>query len=262
MTKIYTKSDRKHGQIFEVKISSTSISRVLEFVKLKLENKEKFYIVTPNPEIVTMATSDWLLKKAINKSDIAVPDGIGLKFAYKFLFKEDLQIIKGRNLFLEIIKFADKHSLKVFFVGGPEDGAQKTKEEFLKTFKNINIHAQIAPRYGNNGQPATDEDRDKHKSLIGKIKMFEPDLIFVGIGAPKQEKWIFRNFFRLSAVGAMSIGGTFNYFGKISKLPPKWMEKLGLEWFWRLILEPKRIVRIYKAIIVFPCKVLLAKYKK
>ena len=262
MTKIYTKSNRKHGQIFEIKISSTSIPRVLEFIKLKLENKEKFYIVTPNPEITLMAMDDWLLKKAINKSDIAIPDGVGLKFAFKFLFKESLPIIKGRKLFLEIIKFADEKKLKVYFLGGPQGGAEKAKGELEKIYKNIKIQAQTAPKYGNNGQPATDEDRNKHKSLISKIKMSEPDLIFVGFNAPKQEKWIFRNFFRLNSTGAMSVGGTFNYIGKISPLPPEWMDKIGLEWLWRLITEPKRVVRIIKSVIVFPLRVIKEKYTK
>ena len=262
MTKIYTKSERKHDQIFEIKISSTSVSKVLSFIESKLENKEKFYIVTPNPEITLMAMDDWLLRKAINKSDISVPDGIGLKFAFRFLFKEDLPIIKGRKLFLEIIKFADKKALKVYFLGGPEGGAQKAKEELEKTFKDIEIKAQIAPTYGNNGQPATVEDRDKHKSLISKIKMSEPDLIFVGLGAPKQEKWIFRNFFRLNSIGAMTVGGSFNYIGKISPLPPKWTEKLGLEWLWRLVTEPKRAMRIIKSVMVFPWRVIMSKLKK
>lgn len=262
MTKIYTKSDRKHGQIFEIKISSTSIAKVLEFITLKLENKEKFYIVTPNPEITLKAMDDWLLKKAINKSDISVPDGIGLKFAYKFLFKEDLPIIKGRKLFLEIIKLADQKKLKVFFVDGLEGGGEKAKIELEKTYKKIEIRVQTAPIYGNNGQPDSVEDRNMHKSLISKIKMFEPDLIFVGLGAPKQEKWIFRNFFRLNSTGAMAVGGTFNYVGRILPLPPKWAERLGLEWVFRLISEPKRIIRIFKSVAVFPLKVVGSKFKK
>lgn len=259
MTKIFTKSNRKHGQIFEIKISSTSIPKVLEFINLKLINKEKFYIVTPNPEITLMAMNDWLLKKAINKSDLSVPDGVGLRFAFKFLFKEDLPIIKGRKLFLEIIKLADEKGLKACFLGGFENGARKAQEELNKVYKNLIIKTYIAPKYGNNGQPESVEDRNAHKSLISKIKMSEPDLIFVGIGAPKQEKWIFRNFFRLDVMGAMAVGGTFNYIGKISPLPPKIFEKLNLEWLWRLTIEPKRIVRIIKSVVIFPWRVFLWK---
>lgn len=249
----------KQVTILEIKISNTTVSKVLEFVKLRLTTKEKFFIVTPNPEIVLMASKDWLLKKAIAKSDLSIPDGVGLKFAYKFLYDEILNIIKGRELFLELIKIADENSLKVCFIGGFEGGAEKAKEELEKIYKNIKIKAFTAPKYGNNAQPCSVEDRNLHKSLVSKIKMFEPDLIFVGLGAPKQEKWIFRNFFRLDAVGAMAVGGTFNYIGKVLSLPPKWMEKLGLEWLWRLIIRPTRIKRIFNAIIVFPWRVFMRK---
>ena len=139
---------------------------------------------------------------------------------------------------------------------------EKAKQELIKVYKNIKIQANSAPRYGNNGQPASEEDRKLHKSLISKIKMFEPDLIFVGLSAPKQEKWIFRNFFRLDATGAMAVGGTFNYISKTLPFPPKWMEKLGFEWLWRLILEPKRFKRIINAVVVFPLIVFRSKFIK
>jgi N-acetylglucosaminyldiphosphoundecaprenol N-acetyl-beta-D-mannosaminyltransferase len=262
MTENNIKSNRKHGQIFGIKISSTSKDEVLEFLKSRLETKERFFFVTPNPEITLMARKDWLLKKAIAKSDLSIPDGIGLKFAFKFLYGEDLNIIKGRELFLDIIKIADEKGLKVYLLGGFKDEAEKAKQELVKVYKNIKIQANPAPRYGNNGQPATEKDRNLHKSLISKIKMFEPDLIFVGLSAPKQEKWIFRNFFRLDATGAMAVGGTFNYIGKNIPLPPKWMEKLGLEWLWRLILEPIRLKRIINAVMVFPLIVFKSKFIK
>ncbi|MDO8340668.1 MAG: WecB/TagA/CpsF family glycosyltransferase [Candidatus Woesebacteria bacterium] len=262
MTENNIKSNRKHGQIFGIKISSTSKGEVLEFLRSRLETKERFFFVTPNPEITLMARKDWLLKKTIAKSDLSIPDGIGLKFAFKFLYGEDLNIIKGRELFMDIIKIADEKGLRVYFLGGFKDEAEKAKQELIKVYKNIKIQANSAPKYGNNGQPATEKDRNLHKSLISKIKMFEPDLIFVGLSAPKQEKWIFRNFFRLDATGAMAVGGTFNYISKTLPFPPKWMEKLGFEWLWRLILEPKRLKRIINAVIVFPLAVFKSKFIK
>lgn len=260
MIKATAKRGPKYGNILGIKVSSTSRARVLEFVRERLKTKEKFYIVTPNPEIVLMATRDWLLKKAIFKADLSVPDGIGLKFAYKFLHDKNISIIKGRELFLDIIKIADENKLNVYLFGG-ENGEQEKAIEILKlrfpaiTFK---THYKF-PNYTLKGQPATVEDRILHKKIIGSIKLFEPDLVFVAMTPPKQEKWIFRNLFRLRVTGAMAIGGTFNYIAGNSKLPPLWMAKYGLEWVWRLINEPYRYKRIFNAVVVFPWKVLMWK---
>ena len=252
----------KHGNIFGISLNSTSTSEVLDFVSLRLESKEKFYIVTPNPEIMLAAKDDWLLKDSLQKADFAVPDGIGLKFAYRLLHNEKLNIIKGRELFNSLINLADAKALRVYFVGGENGETEKSIEILSKTHKNIKFKTHKTPRYGQNGQPISEDDKKKHKELIASIKMFEPDLIFVGMTPPKQEKWILRNFFRLSAVGAMTIGGTFNYISGNSKLPPKWMSEIGLEWLWRVICEPKRIKRIINAVIVFPWTIFLVKLLK
>jgi len=118
------------NKVFSLKKNIESRSKILEYEIYKqtkiiseypilrkifdeiIKNKEKFYIVTPNPEIVLMATKDWLLKKAILRSTFSVPDGIGLKFAFKFLNNENIEVIKGRELFLDILKMSKKQVFK------------------------------------------------------------------------------------------------------------------------------------------------------
>lgn len=293
MARKYLKVDRKEGEILGIKISITSKDQVLNFVNSRLDSREKFYIVTPNPENLLMATKDWLLNKAIRRSDISVPDGIGLAQAFRFLRLNDykgnplrpvalfiqglvvgaativnkkyltdlLPVIKGRELFLDLIKIADQRHLKVYLFGGEHQEQIKTKEKLEKEYKNVIIKTNNRfPIYAKNGQPLTIEDKKLHNFILGSIKLFEPDLIFVALNTPKQEKWIYRNFFRLTnVIGAFAFGGTYNYVAGNMKLPPKWMEKLGLEWVYRLIQEPKRWKRIWNAIIVFPWKVFLWK---
>lgn len=263
MPRNYIKVDRKYGYILGIKISITSRDKVLEFINLRLETKEKFYVVTPNPENLLLATKDWLLKKSIYRSDLSIPDGIGLKFAYKFLYKENIEIIKGRELFLDVIKIANERGLRIYLFGGEHGEQVKTKEVLEQKYKNVTFktHHEF-PQYGRNAQPATETDRKLHKKILGSIKLFEPDLVFVAMNTPKQEKWIYRNFFRLNATGAFALGGTFNYVAGNMKLPTKWVEKMGLEWVYRLIQEPKRLKRIINAVIIFPWKVFIWKLKR
>ncbi|MEK7168789.1 MAG: WecB/TagA/CpsF family glycosyltransferase [Patescibacteria group bacterium] len=256
--------ERKYGEILGIKISITNKDEVLDFIKSKLESKEKFYVVTPNPENLLIATKDWLLKKAIRRAAFSIPDGIGLKFAYKFLHNNDLEIIKGRELFLEILKIIDQKKGRVYLFGG-ENGEQEDAIKNLQTkFPNVAFQTNYKfPQFNKNGRPVSVIDRTMHKSILGSIKLFEPDMIFVALNTPKQEKWIFKNIYRLPGVtGAMTVGGTFNYMAGNMKLPPKWMEKIGLEWIYRLIQEPWRFKRIINAVIVFPWKVFMWKLTK
>lgn len=253
----------KHGNLLGISIDSTNRAELLKSITSKLDVSEKFYILTPNPEIILKATKDWLLKKTIKRATFSVPDGIGIKYAFKFLHNEDVEIIKGRELFLDILEIADKRNLRVYLFGGEFGESEKAKIVLEKTYKNIIFKTNHQfPEYNKNCKPINLLNRKLHKSVIGSVKMFEPDLIFVAMKTPKQEKWIYRNFFRLSATGAMAVGGTFNYIAGSMKLPLEWMTKLGVEWLYRLIQEPRRIGRIINAVIIFPWKIFLAKLLK
>jgi N-acetylglucosaminyldiphosphoundecaprenol N-acetyl-beta-D-mannosaminyltransferase len=224
------KRDRTYAQILKVKISITSKERVLMMVSDFLALKRKFYLLTANPELLVMAQRDENLKEVINRADLVVPDGVGLKLAVP-----KLVIVKGRELFRDLVKLAEDKKWKVFFLGG-------------KGIKNV----VAGPALDNEGKPLTEKDKEIEAGVIQKINEEEPDLLFVGFGMPKQEKWIAKNLMKLKIGGAMAVGGTFDYvFGK-AKLPPTWMEKIGLEWIWRLIREPKRIKRILNAVVGFP----------
>lgn len=292
----YPKVERKHGEILGIKISITDRAGVLDFINSKLDAKEKFFIVTPNPENLLLATKDWLLAKAIRRSDLSIPDGIGLAQAYKFLKLNDykgnilrpailfaqglyvgaatffnkkyltdaLPVTKGRELFLDLIKIANDRKLSVYLFGG-EYGEQNTAMNVLSSqYPNITFKTNHRfPNYNKNCKPITAADRKLHKNIMGDIKLFEPDLIFVAMNTPKQEKWIYRNFYRLLNVkGAMTVGGTFNYVAGNMKLPPVWMEKFGLEWVYRFIQQPKRFKRIFNAFPTFPLKVFMWKLLK
>ncbi len=292
----YPKVDRKYGEILGIRVSITTKQEVLDCINSRLDSKEKFYVVTPNPENLLLATHDWLLEKSIRRADLSIPDGIGLAQAYTFLKYKDnkdgflrifkiigqgiyvgyktitdknyltseLPILKGRDLFLDVMKIANGRSLRVYLFGGENGETVKSKEILEKKYPNITFKTyHVFPQYNKNAQPVTKEDRKLHKKIIGSIKMFEADLIIVALNTPKQEKWIYRNIYKiLNVTGAFALGGTFNYVAGNMKLPPKWMEKIGLEWLYRLIQEPKRIIRIINAVIIFPWEVFLAKFFK
>lgn len=234
---------RKYAQIIGLNIISTSVDDLLGIVESFWAKNHKFTIATPNPELVVMAGRDKKLLGIVNSFDLVVPDGVGIKYAVRFLSRKDINIIPGRKLCAELIRLAERKNRKVFLLGA-------------KGIKKVTP----GPMLNNNGEPVTKEDMALEKKVIEEINRVRPDILFVGFGMPKQEKWIWRNLPKLNVGGAMAVGGTFSYLYGKSKLPPGWMEKAGLEWAWRLLRQPGRLGRICNAVVIFPLKVLGHKF--
>ena len=244
--------DRKIGQIMGINVISTTAASLLARVEEYISDNDKFYIVTPNPELVLASQSNVELKEALNSADFPVPDGTGLKLAVP-----GLKIIRGRELFLELVKLANEKKWRVFLLGGLGDEAGVASRKLQITNNKLQIKYDKGPKLKENGESVTEINKKLEKDAIDKINKFSPQLLFVAFGNPKQEIWVHRNLAKLNIGGAMAVGGAFRYVAGLSPLPPKWMEKCGLEWLWRLITEPKRIGRIFNAVVVFPLRLFL-----
>lgn len=246
-TKNTHKTGRKIVDILGIGVDSTSKGEVLTAVTKKVSDSSKFYIVTPNPELVLASTKNSLLKSALNNADFAIPDGIGLRVA-----KWDLNIIKGREFFLDLVELARKKNWKMFFLGGLDNEAKLAA-------KKLGAEYFEGPKLDKEAKPVLEVDRKLQIDAIERINNFRPHLLFVAFGNPKQEIWIYRNLPRLNIGGAMAVGGAFRYIAGLSKLPPKWIENAGLEWLWRLFTELFRFKRIWNAVVVFPLKFWMSK---
>ena len=290
MFKNYEK-DLKIGNILGINVLSSPKDELLARIELDLTHNVKFYIVTPNPELIVMAQKNRELKKALNSAKYPIPDAIGISQAAKFLsfnlprnkalrvvvgffeglavglstfinkkwLTSDITPIKGRFFFNDLVNLANDHKWKVFLLGGEGDEAEIASRVVKKKYKKIQIEYSPGPKFYKNGDAVTEVDKRVQKDVIDKINKFNPKLLFVAFGNPKQEIWIYKNFEKLDIGGAMAVGGTLRYVSGLSKLPPKWIENAGLEWLWRLITEPWRFKRILNAWPVFPWKVFLSK---
>jgi len=284
----------KKTKIFSTTLSITSKKEVLAFLTTRLAEfdkkgryRHKFWIATPNPEIVVRAQKDKHFAKILNSADISLADGVGLAQAVKFLalpapknfllklplfFTQGLAVglatfikrswlfdqlrpIKGREMFLEIMKLTNKKSWRVFLLGGEGGIVEKTAKVLQKSLKKAKLTAYAGPELNKNAVPINNSELVKERNIIKEINKFKPHLLFVGFGAPKQEKWLSKRLSKLNIGGAMVVGGTFDYLASRSNLPPTWLEDLGLEWLWRLFNEPSRIKRILTAFPTFPLKV-------
>ncbi|MCF8001361.1 MAG: WecB/TagA/CpsF family glycosyltransferase [Halanaerobiales bacterium] len=200
----------------------------------ELETETKNLIFTPNSEIVVRAYDDSDYAKILNSADYLVPDGAGLLLAAKILGEPLQERVAGYDLMRGLLnKISDKNH-SVYFLGGKPgiiDLAVKNVKEELPEINMAGFHHGYF-------------DRNNKNKIIDEINRIRPDLLFVGMGVPLQEKFFAANFHNLNIKLGLAVGGSFDVLAGYTERAPLWMQKMYLEWFYRLLQEPKRISRM------------------
>lgn len=253
---------QKTVKIFKINLNSSPTERLLNNLNTRLEKSQKTVIVTPNPEIILQTRNNPRLLRALQQSDIALADGVGLVWATRFLSGKEAPRITGRQFTNELLKLADRLKLKVYLLGASKEVNAEALVKIKADYKNLIAEGRCGPKLDHNAKPVTLRDRKSYYEILKHINTFKPDILFVAFGAPKQELWIQDNLKKLDARIIMTVGGTLDYIAGKMNIPPGFISKLGLEWFWRLWQNPSRIFRIFKAVFVFPIYIFSLKLKK
>ena len=235
--------------VLGVKIDKMSLSETFEKAKGLLKTEGVSMIFTPNPEIVMRAAEDSEFKNILNSADICTPDGIGVVYASKILKNPVKERVPGFELSKMLMESVSKTGEEVFLFGSKPGIAEKAKENIEKMYPGINI---VGTRDGY----FKEEDED---GIIDMINESGAKLLYVCLGAPKQEKWIYKNRDRLKGVRlALGVGGTLDVLSGEAKRAPEIFLKLNLEWFYRIASNPSRWGR-FLALPKFMFKVLKEK---
>jgi N-acetylglucosaminyldiphosphoundecaprenol N-acetyl-beta-D-mannosaminyltransferase len=227
--------------IMGVRINNISMGEALKSAEETIKKDEKLIIYTPNTEIIMMCQKDEDFLNIINKSDINVPDGVGLIYAGKIKNHPLKEKVAGYDLSMNLLKMAHEKGLRLYVVGGRPGVADAAMKNVQSNYPGIKI---VGARHGyfkgaHLGQGGHEEERE----LIEDINKNKPHILFVGFGAKKQEQWIEYNKDLIEANVIIGNGGTLDGLAGLVKRAPDIFIKLGLEWFYRLIKEPKRIKR-------------------
>lgn len=245
--------NKKTYNILGTSIDLLSKEDLNQYLDSFLNENKGHYIVTPNPEIVLLAEKDKEFQNIINKADLSLPDGIGLIMA-GWLNGVKITRHTGSGLVPEILEKAEKEGRKVMLINllGGLSTAPELKEKVLKIYPELKFAVIDVKK-----DPKLSPDDDN------SVKDFEPQIIFATLGMVAQEKLIANNLKKWPTVRlAMAVGGSFELLtGKIKK-PPVWMHKLGLEWVWRVIVNPKRFKRPLVAVPTFMYKVIVKRIKQ
>lgn len=218
---------------------SFSISSLILFDKSLEEIPDvKLLINTINAHSYNTAQGDSLFSEAILNSDILLPDGVGIVFAAKLIKGKSLKKIAGADLFFYEMNKLNRQGGKCFFLGSDDASLQIIKERAKYEYPNVNVSA-----FSPNFKPAFSEE--ENKEMIDEINKCKPDVLFIGMTAPKQEKWAYEHFEKLEVGHVCCIGAVFDFYSMRVKRAPQSFIDLGLEWFFRLIKEPRRMWHRY-----------------
>ena len=257
-------NDGTYWKMFDIKLFGRGKSRVLEVLEKNLgSGTKKYWIATVNPEFIMQAQKDEEFKKILTKTNLNVVDGIGLiwaremahqpisssayqfvKFLRKLIFsfkigwgvlrgKYKNQVASGADLIVDLVKIAKRDNKKIFLLGGWGDRAERTAEFFKTQFLISNNQINWSA-----GEPEI-----SNSEVVKKINGFKPDILLVAYGMKKQEFWINNNLDQLEVGLVMGVGRSFDYYSGDLKRAPRWVRKMGMEWLYSLIKEPKRLKR-------------------
>ncbi len=235
--------------ILGVPFNNMSPVETVEMINVYLNGDTKAAVCTPNPEMVMAALKDPEFMEVLNNSAINLPDGIGIVYASRFTENRIEERVPGCDTVLAVFDKIKNTNKTVYFFGGAPGVAEKAKEEMEKRFKGLKVVGTADGYF----------DEEKEKLIIADINEKKPDMLLVGIGFPKQEKWIAKHLDELNVKVAMGVGGSLDVFSGTVKRAPKIFIKLGLEWFYRLLCQPSRIGRMMQ-LPVFMFTVIKAKY--
>ena len=203
-------------------------------VKKIFSTDGKVFVVNINPLIILDHYKDEEKKEIFNQQIIQIPDGEGIILASKLKGGNINKRIAGIDMMLEICKASGKYKKSIFLYGAKEKVAEMAKNNLEKKYKDINIVGTIS-------------GYTLEKDVIKAINKSKAEIIFVALGSPKQEDFIIRNMNKLKyAKIFVPVGGSFDVISGNLKRAPKIIQKLKLEWLYRMILEPKRISGIFK----------------
>jgi N-acetylglucosaminyldiphosphoundecaprenol N-acetyl-beta-D-mannosaminyltransferase len=210
-----------------IKVDNLTMAEAVARVEGFLRSAQPRLIVTPNPELIVASQEDQELREIVNSADLRVPDGISMVVVSRILGRPLKQRVSGIDLMLEIVKKCAKDK-KLFLLGGEPGVAEEAAGNLAKECPGINIVGTC------HGYFKADAE------AVKLIKYAQPDILFVGLGAGHQEKWLNQHLADLNVPVSMVIGGSLDVLSGRKSRAPKWIQALYIEWLYRLITEPNR----------------------
>jgi N-acetylglucosaminyldiphosphoundecaprenol N-acetyl-beta-D-mannosaminyltransferase len=227
------------SNILKLRITKLDLSETLKFMADAIHKDQQLRICVTPVNCLLWAQHDSALRNLYNTADICTADGVPLIWASKILGNPISGRVTGLDLLPEFAKVAAEKGFTFFFLGAGDGVAERLKQKLEKQNPDLNVVGTYSPPYA---KKFSDEENQKMVDMINEVK---PNVLWVSLTAPKQDYWIYEHFDKLDVNIAIGVGAAFDVVVGDIQRSPEWMQNYGLEWFYRLMKEPKRLYRRY-----------------
>jgi N-acetylglucosaminyldiphosphoundecaprenol N-acetyl-beta-D-mannosaminyltransferase len=230
----------KSAVVLGVGVSSVTLSDVLSIIEDGVNQRNGNMLVFPlNVDVVMKAQEDNAFRQVLNDGDLVLADGYPVFWAAGLLGKGPGEKVSGSDLLPILCNLSATNKYSIFFLGAGPGVAEKAIAELKKEYRELQVAGAYSP-------PMTfDSEEKEHERAVEIVRSANPDILFVGLGAPKQERFLCEHRRELNVPVSIAVGATFDFVAGKVRRAPFWMQRVGLEWAWRLYQEPKRLWRRY-----------------
>ena len=234
--------------VLGVGISAVNMVQALGTIDEWIRRRERHYVTVTPAHAVMDAYQDPDLRCIFNRSGMTTPDGMAIVWLLKLRGYRDVSRVYGPDLMLETCRAGREHGYRHFLYGGAEGVASTLADKMLARFPSLKIVGTHTP-------PFRDLTEDEDRAVVEAINTASPDIVWVGLSTPKQERWMAVHLGRIEAPVMIGVGAAFDFLSGRKRQAPRWMQRAGLEWLFRLASEPRRLWPRYRR---YPLFVLLA----
>lgn len=226
-------------KFMNTEIDNLTMQEALETIDALIQENKNAYVVTPNVDHIVQLETNKELQDVYANASLILTDGKPLLWIAKWYGTPIKEKISGSDLFPLLCDMAAKKGYSMFFLGAAEGVAAKAADNLMNKYKGLHVIGTYSPPYG------FENDSSEMNKIDAMIKKARPDILIVGLGCPKQEKFIYNNYKKLGVPISLGLGASFDFEAGNIKRAPKWMANHGLEWLFRITQDPKRLMKRY-----------------
>jgi len=232
------REDRPPVAILGVRFDNVTTAEALTTIETMIDSRQPHYVVTANVDFLAQAQGDAELRRILANADLALCDGTPLVWASRLLGNPLPERVAGADLTPLLLKVAAEKQQRVYFLGGAPEALAEAVRRLQREHPTLVMAGHYSPPF----RPLAEADNEE---IVRRIREAQPDLVFVAFGCPKAEKWIAQHYRAAGAPVMVGVGATIDFLAGRVKRAPRWMQRAGLEWVFRLIQEPRRLWRRY-----------------
>jgi N-acetylglucosaminyldiphosphoundecaprenol N-acetyl-beta-D-mannosaminyltransferase len=224
--------------VLGVGVSAINMSEALAHISQAVENKRKGYVCVTGVHGVSEAQSDPAFRRILNGAFLCTPDGMPLVWVGRCKGARQMDRVYGPDLMLEVMEASERTGWRHFFYGGTNGTAEMLKEKLLARFSKLQVAGTYEPPF----RPLHAVERDQ---LCETVRLARVDMMWIGLSTPKQERFMAENLDKFDVALMFGVGAAFDFHAGRVPQAPRWMQRSGLEWFYRLCREPRRLWKRY-----------------